>query len=82
VRLRERLGAYGVPVHHRARAKLTASAGEWFAMTPVVTSPGGTPRPVTSHRRVRLAEVRLLIIDDFALRRMDATETAEANTLS
>jgi DNA replication protein DnaC len=29
----------------------------------------------------RLAQIRLLIIDDFALQPMDATETADANTL-
>jgi DNA replication protein DnaC len=30
----------------------------------------------------RLAQIRLLIIDDFARQPMDATETADANTLS
>jgi hypothetical protein len=30
----------------------------------------------------RLAQIRLLIVDDFALQPMYATETADANTLS
>jgi hypothetical protein len=41
---------------------------------------GFSREPENSMRR--LAQIRLLIIDDFALQPMDATETADANILT